>query len=105
MADDVRVRQVTWRHKVVRVALLLATILLGVGSWFHSQRQDYYDDLARSCRRLKDRQCCFASVRAMRDGGYQLVGVDDDWRRACPPGTSPHTLLCASSYQWCAPPP
>ena len=105
MADEARVRRVTWKHKVVRVALVVLTVVLGAASWFHSQHQSYYDDLVRSCARLKDRDCCWASVRAMRDGGWELVGIDDDWRRVCPKGTSPHTLLCSSSFQWCAPPP
>lgn len=105
MDEAPRVRKVTWKRKVVRVALVILTVVVAAGSWFHAERQHYYDDLVRSCARLKDRECCWTSVRAMREGNYELVGIDDDWRRVCPPGTSPYTLLCASSFQWCAPSP
>lgn len=105
MTEATRVPQVSWKHKVVRVTIVLLTIILASLSWFYSARQTYYDDLVRSCARLKDRQCCWASVRAMREGSFELVGIDDDWRRVCPPDQSPHTLLCSSSYQWCAPTP
>ncbi len=84
---------------------MLGAILI-IGLWSISQLQKqlyYYDQLMIRCVQLKDRSCCWASVRAMREGSFKLVKPENDWRKQCPKGESPHTLRCDSSYQWCAP--
>lgn len=99
--EELRIRKV---RLIARVLLLLGILFVGLWSLTQLQKQlYYYDELMTRCVQLKDRSCCWASVRAMRDGAFKLVSPQPDWRKRCPKGEVPHTLRCDSSYQWCAP--
>jgi hypothetical protein len=99
--EELRIRKL---RMLVRLLLLAAIFVIGLWSITQLQRQlYYYDQLMMRCVQLKDRSCCWASVRAMREGNFKLVRPENDWRKQCPKGEAPHTLRCDSSYQWCAP--
>ena len=60
--------------------------------------QDYYDKLARSVKHSWSKNCCLASVKAMKAGNYTLVPEE-----GCPAGYQPNMLKCKESYTWCEP--
>jgi len=63
-----------------------------------SKLPDYYQNLAKECKKKESVTCCLSSVAAMAKGSYKIKTEND-----CLTGYRVSQLRCIGSYVWCEP--
>lgn len=90
------------RKVLIIIIITLAIVTLGAYVFIKNSSvggtQNYYDKLANECRGKQSKNCCLASVRAMKAGNYTLAPQNN-----CPADYQLNMLKCIDSFRWCQP--